>query len=411
MLHARCNMNFSGNILARDGLQVLESRLPQGWVVRTVRNGAGTAGEFDADATLTSPDRRTAVLVIEARERIEPNRVRVLIDTWRGAEQRGVPMLVARYLSRRSRTLLRAAGASYLDLSGNVRLVVSEPGLFIETDGADADPDRQERPARTLSGPKAGRIVRALVDHRQPPGVRELASITKLDPGYVSRVLTLLDKEALIGRRPRRARRAAGGAPLPPAAVVRTERSAQRARAMSSGPEVLIARDSAADRTPLALTVSASFIQWVDWPALLRRWALDAPLASRGQTIMYLEPRGLAALVSRLAGATEPYAVSGGLAAAAIAPLAPPRMALVWMRDAAMAASRLGLRPTDAGANVMLIEPADDVVFEGAVRRGGVWHAAPSQVVADLITSPGRGPAEAEELIGWMQANEGAWRR
>ena len=41
----------------------------------------------------------------------------------------------------------------------------------------------------------------------------------------------------------------------------------------------------------------------------------------------------------------------------------------------------------------------------------GVWYAAPSQVAADLLTSPGRGPAEGEELIQWMQANEEAWRR
>ena len=30
---------------------------------------------------------------------------------------------------------------------------------------------------------------------------------------------------------------------------------------------------------------------------------------------------------------------------------------------------------------------------------------------SDLLTSPGRGPAEAEELINWMRANEEPWRR
>ena len=42
--------------------------------------------------------------------------------------------------------------------------------------------------------------------------------------------------------------------------------------------------------------------------------------------------------------------------------------------------------------------------------RGDVKVAALGQVAADLLTSPGRGPDEAEALIDWMQQNEGAWR-
>jgi hypothetical protein len=55
-------------------------------------------------------------------------------------------------------------------------------------------------PARSLKGAKAGRIVRALIDRSKPPGVRELASLAQIDAGYVSRVLALLDTEALITR-------------------------------------------------------------------------------------------------------------------------------------------------------------------------------------------------------------------
>jgi hypothetical protein len=33
-----------------------------------------------------------------------------------------------------------------------------------------------------------------------------------------------------------------------------------------------------------------------------------------------------------------------------------------------------------------------------------------SQIAADLLTSPGRGPNEAEVLMQWMQENEAAWR-
>jgi hypothetical protein len=103
--------------------------------------------------------------------------------------------------------------------------------------------------------------------------------------------------------------------------------------------------------------------------------------------------------------------VTGALAAAAVAPIAPPRLGAIWTRDATTAASSLGLRPADAGANVLLIEPRDESVFEGAVQRDGVWYVAPSQVAVDLLISPGRGPAEGDELIGWLQANEEKWRR
>ncbi|MCB9656896.1 MAG: hypothetical protein H6726_04530 [Sandaracinaceae bacterium] len=149
----------------------------------------------------------------------------------------------------------------------------------------------------------------------------------------------------------------------------------------------------------------------VDWPALLRRWAQDAPLESRGNVSSFLDPRGLPALLARLPRAKERYAVTGGLAAAALAPIAPPRLAVIWVRDAAEAAAQLDLRPASSGANVLLVEPTDDGVFEGATQRDEVWYAAPSQVAADLLTSPGRGPAEGDELIQWMQANEEAWRR
>ena len=36
--------------------------------------------------------------------------------------------------------------------------------------------------------------------------------------------------------------------------------------------------------------------------------------------------------------------------------------------------------------------------------------AAPTQVVVDLMTGPGRSPNEAEELLEWMKRNERSWR-
>ena len=59
----------------------------------------------------------------------------------------------------------------------------------------------------------------------------------------------------------------------------------------------------------------------------------------------------------------------------------------------------------------MLIgQPFDPVVFDRTERDNGITYARVTQVAADLMTGPGRGPAEAEGLIEWMGFNEEAWR-
>ena len=59
---------------------------------------------------------------------------------------------------------------------------------------------------------------------------------------------------------------------------------------------------------------------------------------------------------------------------------------------------------------MLLLEPFDPVVFEQGWARDDLDYCALSQVAADLLTSPGRGPAEGEALIRWMRENEDAWR-
>jgi hypothetical protein len=86
-------------------------------------------------------------------------------------------------------------------------------------------------------------------------------------------------------------------------------------------------------------------------------------------------------------------------------------MVLIYADSPAMLADRLGLRPVETGANVLLIRPSDDVVFTRCVERDGLRVAAPSQIAADLLNGPGRAPAEAEALLAWMQSNEPLWRR
>ncbi len=321
-----------------------------------VRPGAESA---DISARVRAPDGSVGLLSIEAKNRLEPKGVPDVAARGRELAARAKPatlVAASAYLGPSTRERLRSFGLGFIDLTGNVLVSMSRPGLFIEAAGATRSPDRESRPARSLRGTKTGRIVRALVDRRSPPGVRELASMTGTDAGYVSRVLAFLDSEALVTR-------------------------GKRGR-----------------------------IETVAWPRLLRRWAAESPLDSRGTIRRYLEPRGLPPFLDDLRRTQGPYAVSGGLAAARLAPIAPPRLALVWARPGSVDPAALGLRPADSGANVFVVEPEDDAVFEGVTESNGLRFAAASQVAADLLTSPGRGPAEGDALLAWMERNEDAWR-
>ena len=154
-------------------------------------------------------------------------------------------------------------------------------------------------------------------------------------------------------------------------------------------------------------------VRSVDWPALIRRWVRDYSVTDSNTLASYVEPRGMSALLPKL-GTLERYAVTGSLAGPRIAPV---RLAMLYADDAAAAATTLDLVATEAGANVWILEPFDEVVFE---RTKPAWPtgyekpvtaASPAQVAADLLTSPGRGPTEGEALIESMKEAESDWRR
>lgn len=228
----------------------------------------------------------------------------------------------------RTHKRLRSRGFAFVDLTGHVRLTPTEPGLFIETTGASENPAPGSRARKSLKGPKAGRLVRALCDFQPPIGLRDLAKRFGVDPGYASRVVDFLDHEALVTR-------------------------------ITRGP-----------------STSA------DWRALLNRWSQEhSPFARRGAAT-YLAA-GFPAVIERLRQTKVRHAVTGSLAAADVAPVAAPRLLLVYLDDPAVAEKALELRPGDAGANVAILTPYDDVVFERTSTKGGVTVAALSQVAAD----------------------------
>jgi hypothetical protein len=267
----------------------------------------------------------------------------------------GRPVLVlTQFLSKRTRDVLKQEGASYADATGNLRIALDRPGLFLEAQGSDKDPGSEPRPLRSLRGAAAGRIVRALCDIDPPYGVRELALKASTPLGSVGRVVGFLDREALVERDER-------------GRIEKARRS-----------------------------------------DLVRRWVQDYGLQRSNDAISCLAPRGIPSMLDRLKGLTD-YSLTGSLAASRRRTVAPARLAMVYTREPGELAEALGVRETDAGANVLLLRPYDPVVFERTWSEDGLFFAALSQVAADLLTSPGRGPSEGEELLRWMQENVRGW--
>jgi hypothetical protein len=63
----------------------------------------------------------------------------------------------------------------------------------------------------------------------------------------------------------------------------------------------------------------------------------------------------------------------------------------------------LDLRRAESGGNVLLGKPFDSVVFERIEYSDGLAYAKISQVAADVLTGPGRNPAEGEAQVTWMK--------
>ncbi len=153
-------------------------------------------------------------------------------------------------------------------------------------------------------------------------------------------------------------------------------------------------------------------IAQVDWRQMLERWADDDDASAGRPAMRLLSPRGLEPVRKGLAGLDRPeYVLTGSIAAAYFEAYAQTRSAAIYTNEAQRLAEQLGLRPVETGANVLLLQPSDDVVFARAQAMDGVNVASPSQIAGDLLNGPGRAPAEAGALLDWMERNERAWRR
>jgi hypothetical protein len=353
--------------LINDAVVLLNDWLPPGWTAeRAERQIVGPYGQtpsrVDAVVDLRGSN-ANATFAVEAKRSFEPRDVERLLPglsrTLRSLAGNVPLLVVAPWLSARTQELLRSEGINYIDLTGNAWIRLDYPAVFVRNVGATRNPEPREREVARVRGPKAGRLVRALIDARPPYGVRELADATELAPGYVSRLLDALDRDALIDR--------------------------------SKKGEVVA----------------------VDFPALLRRWVETYDVLRSNDARRFVAPEGATKALERLKS-VEPHsrsAVTGSFAAVRWAPVAAPALLLAYVEDVSGTTDGLNLLPADEGANVVLLRPFDRVVWDRAVSEDGVAYVAPSQAAADCLTGTGRMPSEGDALVKWMTDNEDRWRR
>ena len=366
------NSYISETKLLNEAVREIGTRLPRQWLLIdreggvSVRSPQDSTRRIDAIWEVRDPDGRSSDIIVEVKTNpVEPRLVGSVESQLKAlsyprcglATANPVFMLVSTYLSPLTRERLAEAGISYADSTGNIRFTVDRPAVYIETHGADRNPFREERPLQSLKGGRTARVVRGLMDYRTPFGTRELAAETASSPAMISRVCSLLEADEIVTKESPRGR-----------------------------------------------------IASVDWDALASRWAMDYDFTGSNTLTSWLEPRGTEALFARLRETGLRYSVTGSFAAYRLAPFAEPRLASLYVEDPETAGQSLGLRPADAGGNVLLVRPFDPVALERAERDDGITYARVTQVLLDLLKGPGRGPTEAEALLEWMRDNEDRWK-
>jgi len=127
-------------------------------------------------------------LIIEVKSNGQPRSVRDAADQLhrylRNSSVHGVPIVMAPYLSPRSREVCREEHVGYLDFMGNA--LIAFDSVYIERE-VPGRPEPERRVLRSLFKPKSARILRCLFEEpRQPWRTTALVLSAKVSAGLVS---------------------------------------------------------------------------------------------------------------------------------------------------------------------------------------------------------------------------------
>lgn len=332
-------------LLASAGSEIAK-RLPPNWQSSVeARTTDGGIVRFIA------PDGRTADVRALVRRRLDPRAADALEPT-------DDPIIVvADWLSPRTREILSEACLGYADTTGNLLVMVDEPGLSITAEGAARDPAPRRKATINLRGPRAWALERTLAEVLPPYGLSELSDALGIDAGYVSRLLGGLADELLIDRQPRQP------------------------------------------------------VESVDWEAMLRQITQAYSLLESNETTSWIAPAGPEQFLRDLESSKlRRWAVTGSFASSQLVSIAAPTVAVVYADDPERLADMVRLRPTRTGGNVVTALPYDQIVFERTWERDGLTFASLCQVAIDCLTGFGRMPQEGDALLTWMRQRAPEWQ-
>jgi hypothetical protein len=251
-----------------------------------------------------------------------------------------IPLVVVPFMGDVGRRVCEAAGVNWLDLSGNARIMAGD--LRIHFEGRPNKFRGVGRPADVFA-PKSARVVRWLLIHaHQPVSQREIARATNMDEGFVSRIVTRLERENYI---------------------IRDERSAVRAR----DPNLLL--DA-----------------WRERYDFSRHHLIPGHIAARsGESL-------LRSVTATLSAEKVEYAATGLAAAWLFTHFAAFQLTTIYLAadPSDTLLRRLAFREEVRGANVWLVIPKDAGVFQGGLSEGGAQCVHPVQAYLDLKAQPER---------------------
>jgi len=257
-------------------------------------------------------------------------------------------VFAAPYISERSRELCKAEGIGYVDLAGDSYLRFAS--VLVDRVGRESK-SKEQRGLRSILAPKATRVLRALLlEPSQPTTISKLASACEMSPAGVYLVVQLLEAKGYVAREK--------------------------------------------DRS----------IRLQEAERLLRDWAESWSIERNKVSRYFSFGRDSKDVISAIAKASKEqsveYALTGLAGAYLVAPFVRSDEVWAYVRNGAERLVRaLDLRPVSSGANVVLLAPYDQGVFQGARDLGGARVVSDVQLYVDLLKFPGRGSEQAERLL------------
>jgi hypothetical protein len=360
------NGGYYETAMFAEAVRAIEGVVPGSWVV-SFKDPELRRADSRSDGTLDliGPRGERAHFVVETERSGLSASTLVLALKARAQEEDGTPLLyLSDYINPVVRGALAKAGINYADGTGWIRLVSDTPPMVVCAEGAARSPKpRASGFTVRLNGKAAGRIIRTLLEEPPPFGVRALAKRSDTSPGSVSKLLPTL------------------------------------------------VADGAVDRD------DSGSVTWVRRRRLLERWVTDYSFLNSNSLVLdYLAPRGLDRVIQQLRSCegvcTTASAAARTYLPPGVTPVLPMTLLACYADDIQSLAAKLGLVRTDRRtSNVIITTPADPHLLEQPRRTDdGLPRAPVSQVLADLLSLPGRSAQEAEQLMAALAATEPAWR-